>query len=68
MCVWQREQDAAGAGCVLNAVHGSSVSGQGVAAAMRDVVQEHGGMDPQAAAAYVKRLEATRRYSVEAWS
>lgn len=37
-------------------------------AAVRDVVQEHGGMDAEAAAAYVKRLETSRRYSVEAWS
>ena len=34
-----------------------------VDAALRDVVQRHGGLDAPAAAAYVKRLTATRRYA-----
>ncbi|ADG74667.1 molybdopterin oxidoreductase [Cellulomonas flavigena DSM 20109] len=34
-----------------------------VDAALRDVVARHGGLDPQDAAAYVKRLAAERRYA-----
>ncbi len=39
-----------------------------VAAALRDVCQEHGGLGKEEAAAYVRRLELTGRYLVEAWS
>lgn len=39
-----------------------------VSSAFRDVVQEQSGCDAQEAARYVKQLELTGRYSVEAWS
>lgn len=54
--------------CVVHLQSSWHTVAQGVAAAVRDVVQQHGGMDEEAAAAYVKRLETSLRYSVEAWS
>jgi sulfite reductase alpha subunit-like flavoprotein len=36
--------------------------------ALQDVVREHGGLDAEAAADYVRQLELRGRYHVEAWS
>jgi sulfite reductase alpha subunit-like flavoprotein len=40
----------------------------GVVSALQDVAVERGGLSPDAAAAYVRQLELTGRYHVEAWS
>ncbi|KAG2446563.1 hypothetical protein HYH02_008550 [Chlamydomonas schloesseri] len=40
----------------------------GVAAAFADVAAAHGGLDKEAAAAWVRQLELKGRYFVEAWS
>jgi sulfite reductase alpha subunit-like flavoprotein len=40
----------------------------GVAAALEAVAEAHGGLDADAAAKWVRQLEATGRYFVEAWS
>lgn len=39
-----------------------------VAAAFEAVAAQHGGMQPAAAADFIRRMELTGRYQVEAWS
>ncbi|GIL74047.1 hypothetical protein Vretimale_4989 [Volvox reticuliferus] len=41
---------------------------EGVAAAFTDVAAQYGGLDPAAAAAFVRQLQLKGRYHVEAWS
>ena len=36
--------------------------------ALTEVAAQHGGMTPADAAAFMRRLEAQRRYNVEVWS
>lgn len=40
----------------------------GVAAAFEDVAAQHGGLSKEEAGRYVRQLELTGRYRVEAWS
>ena len=40
----------------------------GVVSALEDVAAQHGGLGPEAAAKFVRQLELTGRYHVEAWS
>jgi sulfite reductase alpha subunit-like flavoprotein len=39
-----------------------------VQAALQEVIMQHGRLDKEAAAAYIKKLQATGRYMVEAWA
>jgi sulfite reductase alpha subunit-like flavoprotein len=39
-----------------------------VVSALEDVAEQHGGLSHEAAAKYVRQLELTGRYHVEAWS
>ena len=41
---------------------------QDVAKALEDIAAQHGGMGAAEAQAYVRQLELSRRYIVEAWS
>jgi sulfite reductase alpha subunit-like flavoprotein len=63
--VWQLLHS--GGGCVY--VSGSAEKmPAGVVAALQDVAVAYGGLSPEAAAQYVRQLELTGRYHVEAWS
>jgi sulfite reductase alpha subunit-like flavoprotein len=39
-----------------------------VVSALEDVAEQHGGLSREAAAKYIRQLELTGRYHVEAWS